>query len=219
MPVKKIAVLISGTGTNLQAIIDAILQKKVNAEIKIVISNTKDAYGLFRAEKHGIKNMFLSAKNLTDEEYSEKLLEIFKKEEIDFVVLAGFLKILSKDLVMQYKNRIINIHPSLIPSFCGKGYYGIKVHEKAIEYGVKVTGATVHFVDENADTGPIIEQRAVDVDDFDTAKSLQQKVLAIEHEILVSSLKKLCDDELEVIGRRVIKKGGKDEKSIDKRIW
>ncbi len=219
MPVKKIAVLISGSGTNLQAIIDAISQKKVNAEIKIVISNNKDAYGLFRAEKHGIKNMFLSAKNLTDEEYSEKLLEIFKKEEIDFVVLAGFLKILSKDLVMQYKNRIINIHPSLIPSFCGKGYYGIKVHEKAIEYGVKVTGATVHFVDENADTGPIIEQRAVDVDDFDTAKSLQQKVLAIEHEILVSSLKKLCDDELEVIGRRVIKKGGKDEKSIDKRIW
>ncbi|HOK62398.1 MAG TPA: phosphoribosylglycinamide formyltransferase [Soehngenia sp.] len=218
MPVKKIAVLISGSGTNLQAIIDAISQKKVNAEIKIVISNNKDAYGLFRAEKHGIKNMFLSAKNLTDEEYSEKLLEIFKKEEIDFVVLAGFLKILSKDLVMQYKNRIINIHPSLIPSFCGKGYYGIKVHEKAIEYGVKVTGATVHFVDENADTGPIIEQRAVDVDDFDTAKSLQQKVLAIEHEILVSSLKKLCDDELEVIGRRVIKKGGKDEKSIDKRI-
>jgi len=219
MPVKKIAVLISGSGTNLQAIIDAILQKKLNAEIKIVISNNKDAYGLVRAEKQGIKNMFISARDLTCEEYSEKLLEIFNKEEIDFVVLAGFLKILSKDLVMQYKNRIINIHPSLIPSFCGKGYYGIKVHEKAIEYGVKVTGATVHFVDENADTGPIIEQRAVDVDDFDTAKSLQQKVLVIEHEILVSSLKKLCNDELKVIGRRVIKKGDKDEKSIDKRIW
>ncbi len=222
MSVKKLAVLISGGGTNLQAIIDATSQKKINAEIKIVISNREDAYGLVRAEKHGIKNMCISSKNLTDEEYSEKLLEIFKKEEIDFVVLAGFLKILSKDLVMQYKNRIINIHPSLIPSFCGKGYYGIKVHEKAIEYGVKVTGATVHFIDENADTGPIIEQRTVDVDDFDTPNTLQLKVLVIEHEILVSSLKKLCNEELEVVGRRVIKRdvkrGGKDEKGIDKRL-
>ncbi len=222
MPVKKIAVLVSGSGTNLQAIINATSQKKINAEIKIVISNREDAYGLVRAEKHGIKNMCISSKNLTDEEYSEKLLEIFKKEEIDFVVLAGFLKILSKDLVMQYKNRIINIHPSLIPSFCGKGYYGIKVHEKAIEYGVKVTGATVHFIDENADTGPIIEQRTVDVDDFDTPNTLQLKVLVIEHEILVSSLKKLCNEELEVVGRRVIKRdvkrGGKDEKGINKRL-
>jgi phosphoribosylglycinamide formyltransferase-1 len=222
MSVKKLAVLISGGGTNLQAIIDATSQKKINAEIKIVISNTKDAYGLVRAQKHGIKNMFLSSKNLTDEEYSEKLSGIFKQEEIDFVVLAGFLKILSKNLVMQYKNKIINIHPSLIPSFCGKGYYGIKVHEKAIEYGVKVTGATVHFVDENADTGPIIEQRTVDVDDFDTPNTLQLKVLVIEHEILVSSLKKLCNEELEVVGRRVIKRdvkrGGKDEKGINKRL-
>lgn len=218
MSLKKIAVLISGGGTNLQAIIDAILEKKINADIKIVISNREDAYGLVRAQKHGIKNMFISSKNLTDEEYSKKLLEIFKQEEIDFVVLAGFLKILSKNLVMQYKNKIINIHPSLIPSFCGKGYYGIKVHEKAIEYGVKVTGATVHFVDETADTGPIIEQKAVDVDDFDSPNSLQQKVLEIEHEILVSSLEKLCNDELVVIGRRVIKRGGKDEKSIDKRL-
>lgn len=158
-----IAVLISGGGTNLQAIIDECENKNINGRVKVVISNKVDAYGLQRAKKHNIKGVYE-----TDE---SKIIEILKENKIDLIVLAGYLKIISPKLVNEYKNKIINIHPSLIPAFCGKGYYGEKVHQSVIDYGVKVSGATVHFVDENADTGPIIMQKAVNVNQDDDAKN------------------------------------------------
>ena len=192
---KKIAVLISGGGTDLQSIIDAVESGKINGEIGLVISNKKDAYGLKRAENHNIKAVF--------DNDEESIIERLKKEDTDLVVLAGFLKILSSKFTRAFENRIINIHPSLIPSFCGKGYYGLKVHQAAIDYGVKVSGATVHFVDENADTGPIIAQETVDVFPEDTAESLQKRVLEVEHRILPMVVSKYCDEKIEVVGRKV----------------
>ena len=166
---KNIAVLVSGGGTNLQSIIDAVEAGKINGQIKLVISNKEGAYGLERAKKHNIRAVF--------EKDEQAIIDIMKENKIDLVVLAGFLKILSHNFTKAFENRIINIHPSLIPSFCGKGYYGLKVHEAAIEYGVKVSGATVHFVDENADTGPIIRQDTVEVFAGDSPQDLQQRVL------------------------------------------
>lgn len=192
---KNIAVLLSGGGTNLQSIIDAIEAGKVNGRIKLVISNKKDAYGLKRAEKHNIKASF-------DNDESS-IIERLLSEEIDLVVLAGFLKILSPKFTKTFENKIINIHPSLIPSFCGVGYYGLNVHKAAVDYGVKVSGATVHFVDENADTGPIIAQEVVEVLADDTAETLQRRVLEVEHSILPMVVEKYCDDKIEVSGRRV----------------
>lgn len=192
---KNIAVLLSGGGTNLQSIIDAIEAGKINGRIKLVISNKKDAYGLKRAEKHNIKASF-------DNDESS-IIESLLSEEIDLVVLAGFLKILSPKFTKTFENKIINIHPSLIPSFCGVGYYGLNVHKAAVDYGVKVSGATVHFVDENADTGPIIAQEVVEVLADDTAETLQRRVLEVEHSILPMVVEKYCDDKVEVSGRRV----------------
>lgn len=192
---KNIAVLLSGGGTNLQSIIDAIEAGKINGCIKLVISNKKDAYGLKRAEKHNIKACF-------DNDESS-IIERLLSEEIDLVVLAGFLKILSPKFTKTFENKIINIHPSLIPSFCGVGYYGLNVHKAAVDYGVKVSGATVHFVDENADTGPIIAQEVVEVLADDTAETLQRRVLEVEHSILPMVVEKYCDDKIEVSGRRV----------------
>ncbi|WP_437130775.1 phosphoribosylglycinamide formyltransferase [Peptostreptococcus russellii] len=192
---KNIAVLLSGGGTNLQSIIDAIEAGKINGRIKLVISNKKDAYGLKRAEKHNIKASF-------DNDESS-IIESLLSEEIDLVVLAGFLKILSPKFTKTFENKIINIHPSLIPSFCGVGYYGLNVHKAAVDYGVKVSGATVHFVDENADTGPIIAQEVVEVLADDTAETLQRRVLEVEHSILPMVVEKYCDDKIEVSGRRV----------------
>ena len=156
----KIGVLISGGGTNLQAVIDNCENETINGEVKVVISNKSEAFGLQRAKNHNIKAVF--------ENEEDKIIEILKENKVDLVVLAGYLKIISPKLVNEYKNRIINIHPSLIPAFCGKGYYGEKVHQGVIDYGAKVTGATVHFVDEGADTGQIIMQRTIEVkqDDF-----------------------------------------------------
>lgn len=190
-----IAVLISGGGTNLQAIIDECENKNINGRVKVVISNKVDAYGLQRAKKHNIKGVYE-----TDE---SKIIEILKENKIDLIVLAGYLKIISPKLVNEYKNKIINIHPSLIPAFCGKGYYGEKVHQSVIDYGVKVSGATVHFVDENADTGPIIMQKAVNVNQDDDAKKLAVRVLKVEHEILTKSISLFCENKLTVDGRRV----------------
>ena len=192
---KNIAVLLSGGGTNLQSIIDAIEAGRINGRIKLVISNKKDAYGLKRAEKHNIKASF-------DNDESS-IIERLLSEEIDLVVLAGFLKILSPKFTKTFENKIINIHPSLIPSFCGVGYYGLNVHKAAVDYGVKVSGATVHFVDENADTGPIIAQEVVEVLADDTAETLQRRVLEVEHSILPMVVEKYCDDKIEVSGRRV----------------
>ena len=190
-----IAVFVSGSGTNLQALIDSINSGYVNANIKLVISNNKDAYGLVRAKKSGIPAIC--------ETCEKTIMNILKDADIDLIVLAGYLKLMSKTLTDQYTNRIINIHPSLIPSFCGKGFYGLKVHEGVIAYGAKVSGATVHFVDEGADTGPIILQKSVEVSKEDTANSLQQKVLRLEHEMLPLAVKLYCDNKIQVIGRRV----------------
>ncbi|SEN39206.1 formyltetrahydrofolate-dependent phosphoribosylglycinamide formyltransferase [Peptostreptococcus russellii] len=192
---KKIAVLISGGGTNLQSIIDAVEAGKIKGEIRLVISNKEDAYGLERARKHNICAVF------DNDEAS--IIDRLKSEEIDLVVLAGFLKILSSNFTRAFENKIINIHPSLIPAFCGKGYYGLKVHQSAVDYGVKVSGATVHFVDENADTGPIISQETVKVLPDDTAEILQKRVLEVEHRILPMVVSKFCDNKIIVEGRKV----------------
>ena len=191
----KIGVLISGGGTNLQAIIDNCENKTINGEVKVVISNKEEAYGLERAKNHNIKAIY--------EKDEDKIIEILKENEIDLVVLAGYLKIISPKLVNEYRNRIMNIHPSLIPAFCGKGYYGEKVHQGVIDYGVKITGATVHFVDEGADTGPIIMQKTVEVKQDDDAKKLAKRVLEVEHEILTKSIAIFCENKLTVQGRRV----------------
>lgn len=183
---KRIAVFVSGGGTNLQALIDASKNGIIKSgEIVLVVSNNKDAYALTRAESNNIESLVYSEESA--------LLTELRKRDIDLIVLAGFLKILSKDFIRSYENRIINIHPALIPSFCGKGYYGLKVHEKALEYGVKVTGATVHFVNEIPDGGKIISQKAVDVLDGDTPEALQRRVMEqAEWKILPRAVEMVC---------------------------
>ncbi len=199
-----IGILISGSGTNLQAIIDNINEGNIDGEIKLVISNKKDAYGLVRAKEAGIETLYLDRKEFSsDEEYNKKIMEEFTKRDVELVVLAGYLRILSKEFVQKYKNRIINIHPSLIPSFCGEGCYGELVHKMVLDYGAKITGATVHFVDEGTDTGPIILQKAVKVEDDDTVESLKEKVLKIEHELLPEAIRLYCQGRLSVQGRKV----------------
>lgn len=190
-----IGVLISGGGTNLQAIIDETKSGGINGTVKLVISNKEDAYGLERARLSKIKAVYE-----TDE---DKIIELLKENNIDLIVLAGYLKIITPKFVDEFRNKIINIHPSLIPSFCGKGYYGEKVHQDVIDYGAKVTGATVHFVDEGADTGAIIMQEAVNVEQDDDAKSLAKRVLEVEHRILKESIRLFCENKLSIQGRRV----------------
>lgn len=205
MSLVNIGVLISGGGTNLQSIIDNIKSGRIKGQIKIVISNRKEAYGLERAKNSGIEALYIDrGKFNTEEAYNEKILEEFEKRNIELVVLAGYLKVLSKDFVERYKERIINIHPSLIPSFCGKGCYGERVHQMVLDYGVKVTGVTVHFVDEGTDTGPIILQRAVEVKDEDTVDILKERVLAVEHELLPKAVELFCENKLTIKGRKVI---------------
>ena len=174
-----IAVMVSGGGTNLQALMDAVADGSVrNARISIVISNKKDAYALTRAAGRGIKNCCIAPKDYENKEaFGHALLAALEAEQVDLIVLAGYLVILPGLLIQRYKNKIINIHPSLIPSFCGAGFYGLKVHEGVLARGVKVTGATVHFVDEGTDTGPIILQKAVAVGPDDTPQTLQRRVM------------------------------------------
>ena len=184
-----ITVLVSGGGTNLQAIIDSIADgelKSAGVFIKKVISNNKDAFALERAKKAGIETEVVSPKDFSDRgDFEHALKKAIDESAPDLIVLAGFLVVIPKEIVIAYPKKIINIHPSLIPSFCGKGYYGLKVHEAALSRGVKVTGATVHFVDEGTDTGPIILQKAVSVEDGDTPEILQQRVMKeAEHIIL-----------------------------------
>lgn len=191
-----IGVLISGGGTNLQAIIDEVEAGNINGKVSVVIANKENAYGLERAKKHGIKAIH--------EINEDKIIEILKQNNIDLVVLAGFLKIISPNFVNEFKNKMINIHPSLIPAFCGHGYYGEKVHQGVLDYGAKVTGATVHFVDEGADTGAIIMQESIYVNQEDDAKSLAKRVLEVEHRILKKTIKLLCEDRINIQGRRVL---------------
>ncbi|MCC0648009.1 phosphoribosylglycinamide formyltransferase [Clostridioides sp. ZZV15-6598] len=190
-----IGVLISGGGTNLQAVIDGTESGKIKGQVKVVISSKQDAYGLERAKNHNIKAIC--------ETNEDRIIEILKENKIDLVVLAGYLKIISPKLVNEFRNKMINIHPSLIPSFCGAGFYGERVHQGVIDYGAKVTGATVHFVDEGADTGPIIMQDVVKVNQDDDAKTLAKRVLEVEHRILKESLSLFCENKLKLQGRRV----------------
>lgn len=175
----KLAVLVSGGGTNLQAIIDAIESGKItNAKISVVISNNANAYALERAKNHGIEAVAITRKDFPDKDaFNEALYEALMTREIDLVVLAGCLVVIPEKIIDAFENRMINIHPSLIPAFCGKGFYGLTVHEKALERGVKYTGATVHFVDKGTDTGPIIMQKPVEVLEKDTPKTLQLRVM------------------------------------------
>lgn len=190
-----IAVCVSGGGTDLQSIIDACEAGKINGQICLVISNRKKAYGLERARLHGIQ-----AEWIKDE---DEILKRFEEEKIDVVVLAGYLAIVGDKLLAQYKNRIINIHPSLIPSFCGPGFYGMHVHEAVFKRGVKVSGATVHFVTGEVDGGPIILQRAVDISDLETPEDIQARVLEIEHEILPEAVALYCEGRVSVENERV----------------
>lgn len=193
----KIAVLVSGGGTNLQALIDAQKSRVISAgEIKLVISNNKDAYALTRAAENGIRVEYVSKKELGGQKgFEERICNLLEECEIDLIVMAGFMSILSGDFTDKYPRRIINIHPSLIPSFCGKGFYGLHVHEAALEYGVKVTGATVHFVNEIPDGGQIIMQKAVSVCEGDTPEILQKRVMEqAEWIILPQACQQLCEE-------------------------
>ena len=190
-----IGVLISGGGSNLQAIIDDCEKGEINGNIKVVISNKEDAFGLERAKKHNIRAVC--------EKDEDKVIKILKEENIDLVVLAGYLKIISPKFVSEFENKIMNIHPSLIPSFCGDGFYGERVHQAVIDYGAKVSGATVHFVNEEADAGPIIMQDPVKVMIDDDAKTLAKRVLEVEHTILPKCVKLFCAGKISVEGRKV----------------
>lgn len=191
-----IAVLVSGGGTNLQALINA--QKSgiiTSGEIKLVVSSNKNAYALKRAENAGIKTAVCERKDFSQKEFEESILNALEKEKIEVIVLAGFMSILSADFVKRYPERIINVHPSLIPSFCGEGFYGLRVHKAALDYGVKVTGATVHFVNEIPDGGRIIMQKAVDIKENDTPEILQKRVMEnAEWIILPAAAEKVCKE-------------------------
>jgi phosphoribosylglycinamide formyltransferase-1 len=198
----KIAVLISGSGSNLQAIIDNIESGYLNCSIEAVISDKKDVYGIDRAKSKNIKTYIVDRKQY-GANLSGEILKILE-EKVDLIVLAGFLSILQGEILRVFKNRIINIHPALIPSFSGGGMYGIKVHEKAIEYGVKISGCTVHFVDEGTDSGPIIIQKVVEVHSEDTAKDLQLRVLEQEHKALPKAIKYIIEGTIKIEGRKVL---------------
>ena len=200
-----IAVLVSGGGTNLQALIDA--QKSgiiTSGEIKLVVSSSKNAYALKRAENAGIKTAICERKGFSQKEFEDNILNALEKEKIEVIVLAGFMSILSAEFVKRYPDRIINVHPSLIPSFCGEGFYGLRVHKAALDYGVKVTGATVHFVNEIPDGGRIIMQKAVEIKENDTPETLQKRVMEnAEWIILPAAAEKVCKEIKERKNERI----------------
>lgn len=196
----KIGVLISGGGTNLQSLIDNTKNEYISGEIAVVISNRKSAFGLQRAKDNNIPAVFISKKEAgSADEFNQQIIKTLEENKVDLVVLAGYLSILPPEFINKYPNKIINIHPALIPSFCGDGYYGEKVHQAVIDYGAKISGATVHFVDKGTDTGAIILQKSVKVENDDTAETLQKKVLKIEHEILPLAVKLYCEGKIKPI--------------------
>lgn len=202
----KMAVLVSGGGTNLQAIIDNIENGGItNAQIAVVISNNKNAYALERAKNHNIEGICISPKDYDNrDEFHVALLEALEERNIDLVVLAGYLVVIPEIMIQKYRNRIINVHPSLIPAFCGTGYYGLKVHEGVLNRGVKVTGATVHFVDEGTDTGPIILQKPVMVEQGDTPEVLQRRVMEqAEWKILPRAIDLIANGKVAVVENMV----------------
>ena len=203
----RVAVMVSGGGTNLQAIIDAVDSGRItNTELVAVISNNKNAYALERAKKAGIRDIVVSPKDYESREaFNQALIETVDALKVDLIVLAGYLVVIPPEMIDRYENRIINIHPSLIPSFCGTGFYGLKVHEAALQRGVKVVGATVHFVDKGTDTGPIILQKAVAVEDGDTPKVLQQRVMEqAEWILLPQAIDDIANDRIVVVDGRVV---------------
>ncbi len=205
----RVAVMVSGGGTNLQAIIDAVESGRItNTELVAVVSNNKGAYALERAKKAGIKDVVVSPKDYdTREEFNKALIETVDSLKVDLIVLAGYLVVIPPEMIDKYENRIINIHPSLIPSFCGTGFYGLKVHEAALARGLKVVGATVHFVDKGTDTGPIILQKAVAVEEGDTPKILQQRVMEqAEWILLPQAIDLIANDKVVVVDGRVVTK-------------
>lgn len=202
----KIGVLVSGGGTNLQAVIDGIETGEIKgAAVELVISSNRNAYALERARNHNIPSRCISPKDYEFKDvFYQALMEALEEKKIDLIVLAGFLLVIPEIMIQKYKNRIINIHPSLIPSFCGKGYYGLKVHEKVLERGVKITGATVHFVDEGTDTGPIILQKAVEVRAEDTPELLQQRVMKeAEWMILPQAVHLIANQRIHILEGKV----------------
>lgn len=206
----KIGILVSGGGTNLQAVIDAIETGVIkNGKIVTVVSSREGVYALERARKHHIPYAVIPRKAFgTREAYDEALVEHMKAEAVDLIVMAGFLSIVGEKLIHAYSNKIINVHPSLIPAFCGEGFYGLKVHQKALEYGVKLAGATVHFVNEITDGGPIILQKAVEVKQDDTPEILQKRVMEQgEWVILPQAIQLFCEGRLKVEGRKVFISG------------
>ena len=210
----KIAVLVSGGGTNLQAIIDAIENKTItNTEICLVYSNNPNAYALERAKKAGIKSVCKSPKEFENrEDFNKALLQILKDASPDLIVLAGCLVVIPDIVVREFEGRIINIHPSLIPSFCGTGYYGLKVHEKVLERGVRVSGATVHFVDEGTDTGPIILQKPVMIRQDDTPEVLQKRIMEqAEWKILPMAIDLIANNKVQIRGNKVFIEGYEEE--------
>lgn len=204
---KNIAVFVSGGGTNLGALIKAQDCGKIKSgRITLVVSSSEKAYAVKRAENAGIDVAIVNRKDYSDRDaFSKALDEAVSEKEIDLIVLAGFMYVLPQNFCKKYANKIINVHPALIPSFCGDGYYGLHVHEKALEYGVKVTGATVHFVNEVTDGGAIILQKAVEISENDTPETLQKKVMEnCEWQLLPQAVELFCGDRLEISGRRVI---------------
>lgn len=204
MRLKRLAVMVSGSGSNLGAVMSAIDRGEIQGQIALVISSKPGVYALERAQNAGIPTKVICKKDFpSQEEFDQANLEALEGAQVDGVILAGYMSIVSPQMVRRYENRIINIHPALIPSFCGMGYYGKRVHAAALEYGVKVSGATVHFVNEQADNGPIIMQGVVPVLDDDTPETLAARVLEVEHTILPKSVALFCADRLKVEGRKV----------------
>lgn len=198
---RNIAVFVSGGGTNLQALIDAEKAGKIeNGKLALVVASKPDCYALTRAEQAGIPTVIIERKSYTNEvEFCKPIISVLKENMIDFIVLAGFMSIFSKELTDLYPYRIINVHPALIPSFCGKGFYGLRVHRAALDAGVKITGATVHFVNEEVDAGPILLQKAVEVLSDDTPETLQKRVMEqAEWHLLPKALSLLCSDKIEI---------------------
>ncbi|MDF1617049.1 phosphoribosylglycinamide formyltransferase [Petrocella sp. FN5] len=205
----KVGILVSGGGTNLQAIIDRIENQEIkNAKIVTVVSNRKKAYALERAKKHGLSTSWISPITYeTREDFDQALINHFQALEVDLVVLAGYLVVLGSRFINAYRNRIINVHPSLLPAFSGDGFYGLRVHEAALDRGVKVSGATIHFVDEGTDTGPIVAQKTVEVLETDTPETLQKRIMEeAEWQLLPEVINQIARGQLEVIHGKVFQK-------------
>lgn len=200
---KKIAVFASGGGTDFQSVIDA-NEREQFCEIEYLVASKPEIGAIARAQKHGIKTLVYEKEKFEDKAaFYDYVAKILKSADVEYVVLTGWLFVLPADFIKKFENAVINIHPSLIPSFCGMGYYGIRVHAAAIEYGVKISGATVHFVEADVDGGAIIMQRSVPVESDDTPESLQRRILSVEHEMLPECVKLLCEGKIEKCGRQV----------------